>query len=265
MKKLLVLLLLTRGTLLARTPFDGTWSAGSNTTPLPQKQALYLPAKGTFRVPHRSQSFPIEQGKYSVSLDASEVPELSDWARETLIPMVQDWYPKIIALLPSSHYKPSRRLTIIFKRDMRGVANTSGTTITCAGAWYLQHRKDEAVGSIVHEMVHVVQQYGDHPAPGWLVEGIADYIRFYLFEPELHGADIAPRAAGKDHYDDSYRVTANFLNWVILQGNTTLLTTLNAALRRGNYNDKLWLRLTGHSLQELGDAWKLASIKGAHN
>jgi hypothetical protein len=73
------------------------------------------------------------------------------------------------------------------------------------------------VGSIVHEMVHVVQQYGDYREPSWVVEGLPIYIRFYLFEPEVRGADITPRVANRVRYDDSYRITANFLNWVVKQ------------------------------------------------
>jgi hypothetical protein len=215
--------------------------------------------------PRAVESFPIDGGKYSVQLDVSQVPELADWARQTLIPVVQDWYPKIIALLPSPKFKPPRHFSITFKKDMQGVANTAGTKITAAGPWYLHHLQDEAVGSIVHEMVHIVQQYDGNPVPGWLVEGLADYIRFYLFEPQVHGARIRPKAAAKVRYDDSYRLTANFLNWVVEQGNTDLILNLNAAMRQGHYNEGLWPKLTGHSLQQLGDAWKQALLhKASH-
>ena len=43
----------------------------------------------------------------------------------------------------------------------------------------------------MHELVHVVQQYRRRP-PGWLVEGIPDYIRWYLYEPQSRGAEISP-------------------------------------------------------------------------
>jgi hypothetical protein len=236
-------------------------SAGAGQTRRPRFVESAMPSAPP--LPRLIESFPIDGGKYSVRLDVSEVPELADWARQTLIPVVQDWYPKIIALLPSPNFQPPRDFTITFKKDMQGVANTSGTSITAAGPWYLQHLQDEAVGSIVHEMIHVVQQYCGNPVPGWLVEGLADYIRFYLFEPQVHGADIRPKAAAKVRYDDSYRVTANFLNWVVEQGNTDLILNLNAAMRQDRYNEDLWPKLTGRSLQQLGDAWKLALIHRA--
>ena len=28
------------------------------------------------------------------------------------------------------------------------------------------------------------------PTPGWLTEGIPDYIRWFLYEPQSHGADV---------------------------------------------------------------------------
>src|SRR5580658_7092928 len=96
---------------------------------------VIFPIQSRAASPHR-ESFPIANNKYYVVLDVSEVPELAAWARQTLIPVVQDWYPKIIALLPSPNYSPPKSFTITFKRDMPGIANTAGTRITAAGAWY---------------------------------------------------------------------------------------------------------------------------------
>jgi len=42
---------------------------------------------------------------------------------------------------------------------------------------------------IVHELVHVVQAYPENRANmGWLAEGIADYIRFWKYEPQTRQA-----------------------------------------------------------------------------
>jgi hypothetical protein len=152
---------------------------------------------------------------------------------------------------------------------MRGVAATSGTRIRCAASWYRQNLKGEAVGSVVHEMVHVVQQYGrgrrTNPnatsAPGWLTEGITDYIRFYKYEPQTHGAEITQRNLSRAKYDASYRITANFLNWVIEKYDKDLLVQLNTAIREGKYNEEFWKKRTGHTVQELGDEWKASLEK----
>src|SRR5437899_1499173 len=134
----------------------------------------------------------------------------------------------------------------------------------------------EADGALLHEEVHVIQQYGrvrrENPdatrPPGWLVEGIPDYIRWFLYEPQSHGADVtwmknwSQRSARKTgqpqplRYDASYRFSANFLNWATDKYKKDLVTLLNAALRKGQYTEDLWRQYTGHTVQELGDEWK---------
>jgi hypothetical protein len=94
-------------------------------------------------------------------------------------------------------------------------------------SWFRRELNREARGAVVHELVHVVQSYGrvrrTDPdatrAPGWLVEGIADYIRWFLYEPETRGAEINERNLSRARYDASYRVTGTFSTGS--QGSTT--------------------------------------------
>jgi hypothetical protein len=203
-------------------------------------------------------------GQYQISIDTSQTPDLTEWARKELAPVVQGWYPKIVKLLPSEGYEAPKKVSIIFSQDMPGVAATGGTRIRCAANWVRQNLKGEAKGSIVHELVHVVQQYGQarraNPnatrAPGWLVEGIADYLRWFKYEPESHGAEITKQRISRARYDASYRVSANFLNWVTEKYDQHIVQHLNAALRQGNYDEDLWKKRTGHAVQELGEEWK---------
>jgi hypothetical protein len=92
--------------------------------------------------------------------------------------------------------------------------------------------------------------------PGWLVEGIADYVRWFLYEPQTKGAEITTRNLAQAKYDASYRVTGNFLNWVVVKHDTNIVQKLNAAAREGRYRDDLWKESTGKSVQELGAEWK---------
>jgi len=175
---------------------------------------------------------------------------------------MQEWYPKLVAMLPSEGFEAPHEFSIVFKKDMPGVADTSGTHIRVAAAWFRANLKGEAIGAVIHEMVHVVQQYdrpvqpNSIPAPGWLTEGLDDYIRFYLFEPQTHGADISKSGAAGVQYNGSYRITANFLNYVSRKYDTNLVPKLNAAIRNGNYNENLWKNITGHTVQDLGAEWK---------
>jgi hypothetical protein len=213
-----------------------------------------------------ADEYKIEGTPYSFSIDASASPELAGWSREKVAPMAREWYPKLVAMLASDGFEAPHRFTIKFDPEMSGVANTSrGTKILCASRWFGKNLKGEALGAIFHEIVHVVQQYGSRPQgsarpPGWLVEGIPDYIRWYIFEPEAHGADIRPSNIERAKYDGKYRITANFLNWVTTtykqDGEKPLVTVVNAALRQGTYEDALWKRLTGHSIEELDVEWR---------
>jgi hypothetical protein len=216
----------------------------------------------------RREVVPMEDDGCRITIDTTETPDLTQWAHEQLVPVVQEWYPKIVAMLPSEGFEAPRIVDITFSARMQGVAATSGTQVRCAGNWMRQNLAGEAKGAVVHELVHVVQQYGRarrlgrnaQRTPGWLVEGIADYVRWFLYEPESRGAEISKRNANRARYDASYRVTANFLNWVVLNHDPKIIAKLNAAAREGRYQEDLWQEYTGHSLQELGKKWKASLL-----
>jgi hypothetical protein len=206
--------------------------------------------------------------QYHFTIDATAAPDLKEWAEKELQPVVQQWYPKLVALLPSEGFKPRTNITLRFRTDMGGTpASAGGAGINLNTAWFRKELNREARGSVVHEMVHVIQSYGgarrNNPnatrTPGWLVEGIADYIRWYLYEPESRGAEITARNVGRAKYDASYRVTGNFLNWVTEKYDREIVLKLNAAARRGEYREQLWKDWTGKTVQELGEEWLRAN------
>jgi hypothetical protein len=221
-------------------------------------------------------------GYCEISIDTSDAPDLKDWAQTNLAPVLASWYPKIMAMLPSDGYTAPKAFSVII-RPGKGVAATSGTRITANSKWLKKSSGEmdrEAIGALLHEEVHVVQQYGrarrQNPnasrAPGWLVEGIPDYIRWFLYEPQSHGADVTwmrrwlgsrGEAAKSEalHYDASYRITANFLNWATEKYKKDLVTLLNAAMRDGKYREELWKDYTGHAVEEIGAEWKAELLK----
>lgn len=199
-------------------------------------------------------------GGYRFTVETTDAPDLTEWAHKELIPVVKKWYPLIVAMLPSENFTAPRTFSINFVNSYKGVAATGGNRIECNPAWYRKELKREAIGSVVHELVHVVQQYrgqrGGKRPPGWLIEGIPDYIRWYLYEPESHGADIHPSRAAAAKYDGSYRVSANFINWVVGKYDKDLIKPLNAAMREGRYDAEIWKTRTSHSIEELAEEWK---------
>jgi hypothetical protein len=212
-----------------------------------------------------TKNFEAENGKYHFTIDTTVAPDLTEWADKELRPVVQEWYPKLVAMLPSEDFNPRTNVTIRFRDNMGGTpASAGGGFINCNAGWFRRELKREAVGSVVHEMVHVVQSYGrvrrDDPnatrMPGWLVEGIPDYIRWFLYEPQTKGAEITARNLSRAKYDASYRITGNFLNWVSTRYDTNIVQKLNVAGRAGKYGEALWKDSTGKTVQELGDEWK---------
>jgi hypothetical protein len=202
-------------------------------------------------------------GKYEIIIDTARAPDLTQWATNKLAPVLAEWYPKIVALLPSEGFQAPTNFRVVL-RPGRGVAATGGTRITANARWIQQELNGQALGSLVHEAVHVVQQYGyarrhnPHPAnnPGYLVEGIADYVRWFQYEPQSKGAEITARNLERANYDRSYRVTANFLNWVSEKYDKDIVPQLNAAMREGNYSTNLWVKGTGKTIEQLNTEWK---------
>ena len=191
--------------------------------------------------------------KYRIGFDTSDAPDLKPWVDTKLKPVCAAWYPKIVEMLPSEGYTAPEKFTITFHEDMEGVAHCAGTSIHCAARWYRTQLDREGLGSIVHEMVHVVQQYGRLGSgrrnnPGWLVEGLADYIRWHLYEPASARRPPNPKTA---KYTDSYRTTAAFLAYVVEKKGPEVIPKLNAARRDGKYKPEIWTEVAGASVDEL--------------
>ena len=92
-------------------------------------------------------------------------------------------------------------------------------------------------------------------APDWLTEGIADYVRFYLYEPESRGCAMDVKREDI-RYNGSYRVSANFLNFVEKKYPGTV-KELNALCRQGKYDENsYWQKRTGKTVLELEQEWK---------
>ena len=194
---------------------------------------------------------------YTIIVDTSDVPEMAEYGKRVQ-KVAEEWYPKLIDMLPSDGFKPHQTVTITLKKDYKGVAAAGGNRITAAQKWFTEHPDD--VGAFVHELVHVVQSVrwrgprGKRP-PSWLVEGIADYIRFFRYEPESARPHPNPNSE-RLKYDASYRVTGHFLNWAQNKYDKDLVVKLNAACRQGKFSEDLWKQYTGKTVEELGAEWK---------
>ncbi len=226
--------------------------------PVPIEVAAFQPV---------TRKFATADGRFHFTLDATLAPDLAEWSEKKLQPAVLEWYPKLVEMLPGEGFRAATNITLRFRTDMGGTpASAGGARVNLNAPWFRRELEREAVGSVIHELVHVVQAYGQSRrrdgttarTPGWIVEGIPDYIRWFLYEPKTRGAEISARSLPNARYDASYRVTGNFLNWVTSKYDKELVRKLNAVAREGRYNEHLWEEWTGHTVQELGEEWKAA-------
>jgi len=194
---------------------------------------------------------PVATFRYPVEfiVDVSDAPEMRSWA-EHVAEVCERSYPMLNNELKSDGYKPPALVTMTLKKSYRGVAAASGNHITGSVTFFKDHPHD--VGAMVHETAHVVQHYRGRRNPGWLVEGVADYVRFFKFEPER----IGPINADRARYNGSYRVSAAFLNYLSAQYDKQIVPKLNRVMREGNYDEKVFQELTGKNLQNLDEAWR---------
>jgi hypothetical protein len=192
--------------------------------------------------------YPIE-----VHLDASEVPEMKDWCERSK-EIVEEWYPIMAEYLGEEGYTPPCRINLTFRKDMKGIAGTSRANITCGAGWFKAHPDD--YGAIVHEAIHVVQNYRSRGNPGWLVEGIADYVRWFMYEPPEKHPRIRSDRVDRIKYTDSYQTTAAFFAWLVQAYDKDLVKKLNKACRKGEYKPGLFREFTGKDLDTLFEEFK---------
>ena len=178
--------------------------------------------------------------------DISQAPDLAVWARTAETQMEESW-PDTEALLYTDKFIPPNMVNVIYRTGpgVTGVAATGGGVMTVNSAWCRAHHED--TGLTVHETAHVIQAYSSYN-PVWLVEGIADYIRWVRFEPEHFTYRINPQ---KSTYHDSYRTTAAFLAWCELHYDSGLVTKLSQAVRFGTYNPAMFKQYCGKDVDTL--------------
>jgi hypothetical protein len=187
--------------------------------------------------------YPIE-----FAVDASDAPDLAPWF-EKVGKVCERQYPMICDELWSDGFKPRTLIKLKLDKNYNGVAEASGGNIRGSVTYFKSHQDD--IGAFVHETVHCVQNYG-RGNPGWMVEGIADYIRFYKYEPGKLGK-LKPEQA---RYNGSYRTTAAFLAFVCDRYDRECVKKINARMREGKYQEETWKALTGKTLAELSEEWK---------
>ncbi len=170
--------------------------------------------------------------------------DLAAWAAKADRQMESFW-SDTAALLYSKGFVTPNAVNVMYETgpNVTPVAATGGGKMQINTEWCRKHPED--TGLTVHEMAHVVQSGG---APGWLVEAVADYIRWIRFEPENYTVRID---VAKATSHDPYRTGATFLGWCENHYDPRLVTKLNDACRFGRYSDALFERYCGKPMETL--------------
>lgn len=188
----------------------------------------------------------ITRGKYSVVF-INKSPGFSARTRQRLIDTYFEVYPK-----EAKRFNPHTLLLVNFIIDPAydGVAATDAGVVRFNPQWFVKHPED--IDVVTHEVMHIVQDYR-HDPPGWLTEGIADYVRYVFGVNNAAAHWTLPDYREGQRYENAYRITARFLLWAQQHKNALLVDRLDAALRDGTYTPSLWVKLTGKTVDEL---WK---------
>ena len=126
-------------------------------------------------------------------MDATKVPEMAQWAEKNVRRPVEKWADNVVTLLDGKDATWTNGVVELVLET--GEGGNVAPAWACGGKIFLNMKwatscPQEAAGACVHEFAHVVQDYGPRDCraipyantPGWLVEGIADWVRWFNYE-----------------------------------------------------------------------------------
>jgi hypothetical protein len=181
-------------------------------------------------------------------LEISNVPDRAKakkWG-ESAKELCEEWFPVLCKFLSTEGWAPPEVVRLVIKTDMKVPGSTSGSTISISDDWIAKHPED--FGMVIHELVHVAQRYPvSHKNAGWLIEGIADYLRYWKYESERPKRKMRENAG----YRDGYYTSASFLAWIVWKYDRRTVRRVDAALRNSKYDDAIFHKITGKDLPEL--------------
>ena len=199
-------------------------------------------------------------------IDATKVPEKKDWAENKLKSELEKRAKLVIELLDGKGSLWTRGDVTLIIHPNDGVASASAQIRTIwLSSKFAEKFPHEVIGACIHEFTHIVQDYCPAPGravpyasvPGWLVEGIADWVRWVNYEGESGLKHITEEAKSSPRHDAGYKTTASFLDYVSKQYDSEFVMKLNKICRQGKYTEEVWATLTKKTRAQLADEWKL--------
>lgn len=186
----------------------------------------------------------------TVDIEGSE--DLKPRIKEMSDLFFSDWQNIVKALNAPVDRTPTH-LFLSFREKMGFPAYVAGTSMVIEAS-HLRRHPDDTMGVFTHELTHFVQNYAPK-APGWFVEGTADYIRYKAY-PDSTWAARNKAHTNKEKPLGAYWNSTAFLLWIEKNYKPGAVAIVSRACKEGTYSDEIWKKLTGKSLSELTEEYK---------
>ncbi|RZL18097.1 MAG: secretory protein [Pedobacter sp.] len=159
-------------------------------------------------------------------------------------------YFKVFPILVSTfNDKTTHEVIFVTDTAYKGVAEASGNRILFGTKYMNDHPTD--IDIVTHEGMHLVQGYGYGSGPVWLTEGIADFIRYKYGVDNIGSKWYLPEFSPEHKYENSYRITARFFEWIDQKVKPGLIIQIDKELRNHTYTQDTWVNLSGKTIDQL--------------
>ena len=163
--------------------------------------------------------------------------------------MIEEFFATYPTMAAAYNPGAATSVRLTFDPAYDGVAYASGSQIVVSSNW--ARGAPEDVDVVAHEGFHVVQAYDTPDAPGWAVEGLADFARARYGNLNSGACWSMQRYQSGQNYTDAYGVTARFLLWIETNVRASIATELDDALRSEQYSAAFWTSKTGKTVDAL--------------
>lgn len=196
----------------------------------------------------------LKKGDYTLIISGNDA-NFDNGLKQKLISTFFEVYPKIAK---AYNKKTDKQVVFFIDTAYHGVAATGNGRVVYSAAYMIKHPND--IDVVTHEVMHIVQGYGETNGPWWVTEGIADYVRSEFGVANAAAGWKLPDYKSTQNFDNSYRVTARFFTWIEKKVKKGFVKKMDGLMRDHKYTDDAWKNITGKTVNEL---WKEYSANPA--
>lgn len=196
----------------------------------------------------------IKKGKYTLVF-VNKSPGFDQKVTQQLIDAFFTVYPK-----QAKQYNKNtlRQVKFVIDPAYTHVAAAGGGVVTFNPVWFAKNPQD--IDVVTHETMHIVQSYPHGSGPGWITEGIADYVRYKMGINNQAANWKLPEYSSSQKFDNSYRVTARFFVWIENHYDKKFVLKLDKVMREKTYTADFAKQHTGKTFEELWQEYSSNSL-----